>query len=86
MVDNLILTHGIKGYPFHFFTEGNLIYQVEHCLNKRTLPEHIKSKQLNGTCIGFMIYGKFKSLTFLESKRYPVTKVVYNVEEKDCPF
>ena len=86
MIDNLILTHGIKGMPYHFFTEDNLIYQVEHCPGKRTLPEQIKSKQLNGTCRGFMIYGKFKSLTFIESKKYPFTKVVFRVPEPDCPF
>lgn len=86
MIDNLILTHGIKGFPFHFLTEDNLVYQMEHCPNKRTLPEQIKKKQVNGTCRGFMIYGKFKSLSYIESKKYPVTKVLFKVPETDYPF
>jgi hypothetical protein len=85
MIDNLIITHGIKGYPYHFFSEGNMIYQRSHVVSKRTLPEQIKKKQLNGTTRGFMIYGKFKSLTALERLRYPLTKVIFNVPD-ECPF
>lgn len=86
MIDNLILTHGIKGYPHHFLTEDNDIYQISHCKHKRTLPEQVKKKLLNGTCRGFMIYGKFMSLTKIESLKFPYTKVVFNIQERDCPF
>lgn len=72
-VDKIIfLTKGIRGYPNHFFTADHTIYQQSHCLNKRTKPAHLVAKVLNGMCRGYFINGKFKSLTALEKKSYPV--------------
>jgi hypothetical protein len=46
-IDTIIITHGIKGYPNHFFS-GSDIIQLEHCPNKRTRPTKVLNKQLNG--------------------------------------
>lgn len=72
-VDKIIfLTKGIRGYPHHFFTADHTIYQQSHCAGKRTKPAHLVAKVLNGMCRGYFINGKFKSLTYLEKKSYPV--------------
>ena len=72
-VDKIIfLTKGIRGYPNHFFTADHTIYQQSHCPCRRTKPAHLVSKVLNGLCRGYFINGKFKSLTALEKKSYPV--------------
>ena len=84
MIDYLIITHGIKGMPFHFFSEAG-IYQMSHCPRKRTLPEQVIKKICNGLCRGFKIDGRFYSLTALEKRFYPVTRVVFKVKD-ECPF
>ena len=83
MTDTIIITHGIKGMPHHFFC-GNELLQLSHCPAKRTKPQKFLKKQKNGMCRGYFIDRKFKSLTFLESKRYPVIKII--LQEDRLPF
>lgn len=85
MQDYLIITHGIKGLPYHFYTENLKVLQLSHCPNKRTLPTHEIKKLVNGLTRGFMIYGKFISLTALEKRMFPVTKILSNIPD-ECPF
>lgn len=87
-VDKIIwITHAIRGYPNHFFTADNTIYQKQHCLNKRTKPAHLVAKIRNGMTRGYFLNGKFKSLTFLESKRYPImAQVIFSKETEFMPF
>ena len=75
MIYTIIITHGIKGYPNHYFSGEELI-QLEHFSGKRTRPEKVLSKQLNGRCRGYFLDRKFKSLTWIEKRKYPVTKVI----------
>lgn len=90
-VDKIIfVTHGLRGFPYHFWTADNEVYQKSHCPKRRTLPSHLKKQVRNGQhqmCKGFMIYGKFKSRTFLGKLKYPIAIQVINIEEEaDCPF
>ena len=81
-IDKIVfITKGIRGYPYHFLTADNELYQKSHCIGKRTKPEHLVSKVRNGLCRGYFINGKFKSLTFIESKSYPVPVKVIIPEE-----
>lgn len=84
MIDYLIITNGIKGMPNHFLCEGG-VYQKSYCPRKRTMPEQVIKKIRNGLCRGFKIDGRFYSLTALEKRSYPVTRIVYNVPD-ECPF
>jgi len=80
-IDTIIISHGIKGYPHHYFSGGDLI-QLKHFSGKRTKPQKILSKQLNGTCRGYFIDRKFKSLTWIEKRKYPITRVIINHKTK----
>ncbi len=83
MVDTIIITHGIKGLPYHFFC-GNDLLQISHCPDKRTKPQKFLKKQKNGLCRGYFIDRKFKSLSWLERRKYPVIRVL--VKEEPMPF
>lgn len=78
-IDTIIITHGIKGFPHHVFS-GNDLYVLTHCEGKRTQHEKKLSKQLNGLTRGYFINRKFRSLTWLEKRLFPVTKVLYRPE------
>lgn len=84
MIDYLIITHGIKGMPNHFFCEEG-IYQKSYCPRKRTMPEQVIKKIRNGLCRGFKIDGRFYSLTALEKRRYRLSGVVFKVKD-NFPF
>lgn len=75
MFDTIIITHGIKGFPNHYFS-GNYLIQLEHFSGKRTRPEKVLNKQLNGRCRGYFIDRKFRSLTWIDKRKYPITKVI----------
>lgn len=75
MIDTIIISHGIKGYPNHYFS-GEEVIQLEHFSGKRRKPEKVLSKQLNGRCRGYFIDRKFRSLTWIEKRKYPVTRVI----------
>lgn len=75
MFDTIIITHGIKGFPNHYFSGSDLI-QLEHFSGKRTRPEKVLNKQLNGRCRGYFLDRKFKSLTWIDKRKYPITKVI----------
>lgn len=75
-IDTLIITHGIKGYPNYVFS-GNDMYLLSHYDGRRTHKERKLSLQLNGLTRGYFINRKFKSLTWIEKRVYPVTKVIY---------
>ena len=86
-MQEIFITHGIKGYPNYFFTAENLVYQKSYCPRKRTLPSKVLSKIKIGRCRGFKIDGKFKSLTSLEEKKYPIAIQILNIQkENKCPF
>ena len=85
MQELTIITHGIKGMPHHYITNRGLL-QLSHCPRKRTVPHKILSKITIGTCRGFKILGKFYSLSYLESKAFPFTRVILPEEINDCPF
>ena len=74
-IDTIIITHGIKGYPNHFFS-GSDVIQIEHCPNKRTRPTKVLNKQLNGMTRGYFLDRKFKSLTWIEKRKYPLKKII----------
>lgn len=87
-MDVIIITHGIKGLPNYYFS-GNDLMVLEHFSNKRTKPTKILKKQLNGRdkrCRGYYIERKFKSLTSLISKQYPLTKVIIKNIKPELPF
>ena len=82
----IIITYGIKGYPYHFMTDRGLL-QITHCPRKRTVPTKVLSviKTGNGgRCRGYQIDGVFHSLTWLESRFYPRTLVV--IKKERLPF
>ena len=90
MIDTIIITDAIKGFPYHFFS-GNDLVQISHCPNKRSVPTKVLKKQhngRNGMCRGYFINRKFYSLTFLENRKYPIIKIVLGEEylDKICPF
>jgi len=83
----IIITHGIKGFPNHFFTDKGLL-QVEYCPRKRTMPTAFIPKIKTGSggrCRGYKIDGKFRSLTWLEKRLFPRTLVITN-QQIDNPF
>ena len=87
MIDTLILTEGLKGLPYHFFS-GNDLVQLSHCPNKRTVPTKVLKKQNNGRygmCRGYFINRKFHSLTSLEKRKYPTIKIILGIDNI-CPF
>jgi len=87
-MQEIFITHGIKGYPNHFFTSDNLVYQKSYCPRNRTLPSKVLSKIKIGRCRGFKIDKAFKSLSSLEAKKYPIPVQILGIvsEEIYCPF
>lgn len=87
-MDVTIITHGIKGLLNYYFS-GNDLIVLEHFSNKRTKPTKTLKKQFNGRnkmCRGYYIDRKFKSLTSLVSKQYPLTKVIVSNIKSEIPF
>lgn len=82
----ITILYGIKGYPHHFLTNNNTLYQESHCPNKRTLPAHEIKLLRNGRSLGYMIYGKFKSHSTLWNDRYDFKKVIGEGAEQSLPF
>lgn len=82
-IDTLIITHGIKGFKNHVMS-GNELWVMTNCEHKRT--QHIKmlKLQLNGLTRGYFINRKFRSLTWIEKRLYPLTKVI--VKKEKLPF
>lgn len=81
------ILYGIKYLPNHFITDNGIL-QISHCPRKRTLPTKFLSVINNGErkdCKGVKIDGRFYSLTSLNKRKYPITKVIVNVE-CECPF
>lgn len=74
-IDTLIITHGLKGLPNYAFS-GNDLYVLENCKGKRTQPTKRLSIQLNGLTRGYFIDRKFRSLTWIERRMYPIIKIV----------
>jgi len=87
-MQEIFITHGIKGYPNHFFTADSLVYQKSYCPRKRTMPSKVLSKIKIGRCRGFKIDSQFKSLSSLEAKKYPIPVqiLVIKQESNECPF
>lgn len=83
-IDTIIITHGIKGFPHHFFS-GSDVIQLSHCPCKRTKPTKFLNKQLNGMTRGYFINRKFRSLTWIEKRKYPTVKIILG-KEFDDPF
>jgi hypothetical protein len=82
----IIITHGIKGFPYHFMTDKGLL-QITHCPRKRTMPTKLiaLSKTGNGgRCRGYQIDSVFRSLTWLESRLFPRTVIITKKEK--LPF
>jgi hypothetical protein len=82
----IIITHGIKGYPYHFMTDRGLL-QITHCPHNRTMPTKFMAKIKTGSgkrCRGYKLDGVFHSLTWIEKRYYPKTLVVIRKEE--LPF
>ena len=84
-METIIITHGIKYMPYHFFSDNDLV-QITHCPNKRTVPTKILKKQKIGMCRGYFINRKFHSLTSLENRKYPTIKIILGNQENVCPF
>jgi hypothetical protein len=82
----IIITHGIKGFPYHFMTDKGLL-QITHCPRNRTMPTKFLSKIKTGSggrCRGYQIDGKFRSLTWLENRIFPRTVIITKKEK--LPF
>ena len=83
----LILTHGIKNLPNYYFS-GNDLYVLEHFGNKKTIPTKKLSQQVmnkgNRETKGYYIERKFRSLSNLNNRKFPVCKVI--VENTDYKY
>lgn len=82
-IDTIIFTHGIKGYRNYLFS-GEDLYVLTNCKAKRIQYLKRLNKQLNGLTRGYFINRKFRSLTWLEKRLYPVTKIV--IKKEPLPF
>lgn len=78
-IDTIIFTHGIKNEPNYLFS-GNELFVLEHFNNKRTQKQKKLSLQLNGLTRGYFINRKFRSLTWIDSHKYPTTKIIIITE------
>ena len=87
-MDITIITHGIKGLPNYYFSGEDLIV-LGHFSNKRTKTTKVLKKQFNGRnqmCRGYFIARKFKSLTSIERKKYPLTRIIIKNLKQEIPF
>jgi hypothetical protein len=87
-MDVIIITHGLKGLPHYYFSGKDLLV-LGHFSRKRTKTTRILKKQFNGKdqrCQGYFIDRKFKSLSSLERKKYPVTKILVKNLKQETPF
>jgi hypothetical protein len=76
----IFISFGIKNYPCHFFDSDFNLYQISYCPRFRTLPTKKLAKVKIGRCMGFKIDSKFKSLSNLQEKIYPLTRVVLPID------
>lgn len=81
----ITILYGIKGYPHHFLTDKNTLYQESHCPNKRTLLGHEIKLLRNGRSLGYMVYGKFIAHSTLWNSRYECQKRIKSLESQ-LPF
>lgn len=85
MIDTLIITHRIKGIKDYAFS-GNELYVLPSFVFRRSRSLKRIKMQTIGTCRGYFINRKFKSITWIESKMYPSTKVIIYKNQGALPF
>lgn len=82
----LIITHGIKNLPNHFFS-GNELWVMTN-FNKRTQYRKMLKMQVKKCrgieCKGYYIERKFRSLSSLKKRTFPLTYV--EVVKEEIPF
>jgi len=85
-IDTLIISHGIKMHKNYVFSADDL-YVLEHFKNKRMQKTKKLSLQKNGSTNGYFINRVFKSLDWIEKRKYPKTEIRLNyLTDTTLPF
>lgn len=86
MLEFTIYTHGLKNLPNYLFS-GNDLYVIENCKQNRTQRTKMLKIQTIGKqrpCKGYFIERKFRSLTSLNKRKYPLIKIELKTDK--LPF
>ncbi len=82
----LIVTHGIKNLPNHYFS-GNELWVMTNFGKRMQYRKQLKmqvKKSKGIECKGYYIDRKFRSLSSLKKRTYPLTYV--EVQKEYLPF
>jgi hypothetical protein len=82
----LIVTHGIKNLPNHYFS-GNDLWVMTNFNKRMQYRKQLKmqvKKSKGIECKGYYIDRKFRSLSSLKKRTYPLTYV--EVQKEYLPF
>ena len=86
----IVITHGIKNLPNYYFS-GNEMYVLEYFGNKKTVPtKKLKTQVMNKgnrETKGYYIERKFRSMTNLNNRKFPLTKIILELKDVEhLPF